>query len=127
MFQLLTSPVIALFILVFLLYKYVIYQVFISPLAKVPNAHWSCPLSPLWILLRRYGKWENRTIHAAHLKHGNLVRLGPNEVSVACVDNGIKTVYSGGFDKWNWYSNLFANYGWASLFSIVGSFIYVFG
>lgn len=109
------SPAIASFILVYLSYRYVIYPVFISPLAKVPNAHWSSPISPHWMLLKRYSQRENRTIHAAHVKHGNLVRLGPNEVSVACVDNGIRTVYSGGFEKWNWYSNLFPNYGQVSL------------
>ena len=98
-------------ILVHLSYRYVIYPIFISPLAKVPNAHWSSPISPLWILLKRYGGKENRTIDAAHSKYGDIVRLGPNELSVACVENGIKTVYGGGFEKWNWYPNLFVNYG----------------
>ncbi len=100
-------------ILVHLSYRYIIHPVFISPLAKVPNAHWSSPISPLWILLQRYSERESRTIHTAHSRHGELVRLGPNEVSIACVDNGIKTVYGGtggGFEKWSWYPNLFVNY-----------------
>ncbi|KAI4253619.1 MAG: hypothetical protein LQ352_003578 [Teloschistes flavicans] len=111
MFRVSISLLIAPFIFLYLSYRCFIYPLFISPLAKVPNAHWSSPISPLWILLKRYGHRENRTIHAAHLKHGNLIRLGPNELSVACIDNGIKTVYGDGFEKWNWYPNLFAHYG----------------
>lgn len=62
-------------------------------------------------------RWkENQVIHAAHQKHGPIVRLGPNEVSVNCVDGGIRTVYGGGFDKAEYYSNLFLNYnGYYSL------------
>ena len=105
------SLLITSFFLAHLSYRYVIYPIFISSLAKVPNAHWSSPISPIWILLKRYGERENRTIHAAHSKHGDLVRLGPNEVSIACVENGIKTVYGGGFEKWSWYPNLFVNHG----------------
>lgn len=111
--SLLIAPV----ILVYLLWRCVIYPAFISPLAKIPNAHWSSPISPIWILLKRYAELENTTIHAAHSNKGDLVRLGPNEVSIACVDNGIKTVYSGGFEKWSWYPNLFAHYGYGPLLS----------
>ena len=93
------------------IYKYLVYPIFVSPLSKIPNAHVSSPFSPLWILWKRYKEEENKTIHAAHGKHGNIVRLGPNEISVACVDEGIRTVYSGGFEKWSWYPNQFSNYG----------------
>lgn len=52
------------------------------------------------------------SIFAAHQKYGSIVRLGPNELSVNCVDNGIKTIYGGGFEKSHWYTNLFLNYGY---------------
>lgn len=117
--SLLLAPI----ILVSLLWRYVIYQAFISPLAKIPNAHWSSPISPIWILLKRFGERENTAIHAAHSKKGDLIRLGPNEISIACVENGIKTVYSGGFEKWSWYPNTFDNYGYGLSCFILESFL----
>lgn len=94
----------------FLIYKYLIYPVFFSPLSKIPSAHFTSSWSPLWILWVRYARVEVQTIHKAHVKHGPIVRLGPNEVSVNCVDGGIRTVYSGGFEKWSFYDQ-FDNYG----------------
>ncbi|KAH0075623.1 cytochrome P450, partial [Aureobasidium melanogenum] len=54
---------------------------------------------------------ENATVLAAHERLGPLVRLGPNEISVNCVNGGIRTVYTGGFEKGGWYSNAFSAYG----------------
>lgn len=99
-------------ILLYLIYKYLIYPVFLSPLSKIPSAHFSSSFSSVWILLERHNEQENRAIHTAHVKYGDIVRLGPNEISVACVDEGIRTIYGGGFEKWNWYSDQFENYGW---------------
>lgn len=97
-------------LIVYLLYRYVIYPAFISPLSKVPAAHWSVRISSLWILLKRHAFIENRTIHSAHQKYGTVVRLGPNELSVNCVDHGVRSIYAGGFEKHQWYPNLFKNY-----------------
>ena len=99
-------------ILSYVVYKYVIFPVFLSPLAKIPNAHPTSSFSPLFILYKRYYGQENQTIHTAHANYGDVVRLGPNEVSVACMDDGIRTVYSGGFEKWAWYENQFKNFGY---------------
>ena len=99
--------------LLFLFYKHVVYPAFLSPLAKIPNAHFTAGFSPLWILWKRYSGAENRAIHDAHLKYGPIVRTGPNDINVNCVDGGIKTIYSGGFEKPNWYPNVFQNYGYA--------------
>ena len=99
----------------YLIYKYFIHPIFLSPLSKIPSAHFSSSFSPLWILWKRYKHQENNGIHTAHLKHGDVVRLGPNEVSVSCVDEGIRTIYSGGFEKWSWYPNQFDNYGYDPL------------
>ena len=102
-----------LFVIVFsyTVLQYIIRPVFISPLSKIPNAHPIASFSSLWILWQRYRNHENSVIDAAHRKHGDIVRLGPSEISVACVDEGIRTVYSGGFEKWVWYENQFCNYG----------------
>lgn len=94
----------------FIIYNYLIYPAFISPLSKIPAAHVTASWSPLWILWVRYTRVEVQTIHKAHLKHGPIVRLGPNEVSVNCVDGGLRTVYAGGFEKWSFYDQ-FDNYG----------------
>jgi hypothetical protein len=93
------------------IYKLVLYPAFISPLAKVPNAHWSAPFSPLWILWTRFRCRENRKLHAAHLKSGPVIRLAPNELSINDV-SGLRTVYAGGFEKGQWYS-IFDNYGYS--------------
>lgn len=93
------------------LYKVVIYPCFISPLAKIPNAHWSVPISPGWMLWRRFCMQNNRTIQAAHERLGPIVRLGPSEISVNCVDGGIKSVYTGGFEKHEWYPRVFGSLG----------------
>ncbi|KAL8777930.1 MAG: hypothetical protein Q9213_007643 [Squamulea squamosa] len=41
---------------------------------------------------------------------GDIVRLGPNEVGINCVDGGLRTVYAGGFEKPYFYDQ-FRNYG----------------
>lgn len=97
--------------LLILIHRLFIYPFLFSPLRQVPAAHWSCRFSPLWILWRRYCFRENETILAAHARHGSVVLLGPNELSVNCVDNGIRTIYAGGFEKHQLYPNLFGNYG----------------
>jgi hypothetical protein len=90
-------------------YRYIIYPAVISPLARVPNAHWSAPFSNLWILWIRYKSRENRTVYTSHKALGPVVRLGPTELSVNDV-NGLRTIYAGGFEKGEWYS-IFDNYG----------------
>jgi hypothetical protein len=99
------------FVFIFGLYKFIIYPAVISPLSKIPNAHWSSPYSPLWILWVRFRLTENRVVHSAHLTHGPVVRLGPNEISIGTIDGGVKTVFGGGFEKGDWYS-VFDNYGY---------------
>lgn len=91
------------------LYRYILYPFAVSPLTKIPSAHWSCSTSPLWILWARYMNRENKTLHEAHQKCGSVVRVGPNEVSVNNMD-AVKTIYQGGYDKHEWYS-IFNNYG----------------
>ncbi|EEH05962.1 conserved hypothetical protein [Histoplasma capsulatum G186AR] len=54
----------------------------------------------------------NRTIYKAHQKYGPIVRLEPSEISVNCVDGGIRTVYAGGFEKRDWYPRVFGAYGY---------------
>ncbi|KAM5456637.1 hypothetical protein MaudCBS49596_000878 [Microsporum audouinii] len=103
------------------IYKFIIYPVFLSPLAKIPNAHFTSPFSPLWILWRRFRMTGNRTIHAAHMKYGPIIRLGPSEISINCYEGGIRTVYTGGYEKHEWYPRLFGSFGTISMFSMTGN------
>jgi hypothetical protein len=98
-------------IIVFALYNYVLYPAFLSPLSKLPNAHFTSSISPAWILWTRYTERNNVSTHNAHRKHGPIVRLAPSEISINCVDGGIRTVYTGGMEKHSWYPDQFASYG----------------
>jgi len=109
------SPLI-LFVLLscFVIYTYVIHPAFLSPLARIPNANASVPFSPLWILWKRWSSREVSAIHAAHERHGPIVRLGPREISVNSSE-GLRVVYAGGYEKHDFYPNSFDNYGYSSL------------
>ncbi|KAH0287189.1 putative cytochrome P450 monooxygenase [Aureobasidium namibiae CBS 147.97] len=97
--------------ILYALYRFVIAPVFFSPLSKIPAAHPTASFTPAWILWTRWCSRENTTVLAAHERLGPLIRLGPNEISVNCVNGGIRTVYTGGFEKGEWYSNAFSAYG----------------
>ncbi|KAL8898670.1 MAG: hypothetical protein Q9207_006587 [Kuettlingeria erythrocarpa] len=102
--------------LAFLIYRFIIYPVYISPLSKIPAAHFTASWSPLWMLWVRYSRVEVQTIHEAHVKYGPVVRLAPDEISINCVDSGLRTVYAGGFEKPYFYDQ-FDNYGVPCMFS----------
>ncbi|KAL8966285.1 MAG: hypothetical protein Q9197_006074 [Variospora fuerteventurae] len=104
----------------YFIYKFFIYPVYRSPLSTIPAAHITASWSPLWILWIRYTGVQVQTIHKAHLKHGPIVRLGPSDLSVNCVDGGIRTIYSGNFDKIDFY-DVFENYGVQNMISTKGS------
>ncbi|PLB48532.1 cytochrome protein [Aspergillus steynii IBT 23096] len=96
-------------LLALLLYHYVIQPYCLSPLAKIPNAHFTVPLSSAWIERRRAAGKEVHTIYDAHRKHGSVVRLGPRELSVNSL-SGLRTIYTGAFEKHQWYNDLFVNF-----------------
>jgi hypothetical protein len=96
-------------VFVFLAYRFVIYPAFLSPLSRIPAAHWSARFSSLWILWVRFTHRENKTLHSAHHRLGPVVRIGPNELSINDLAS-VRTVYQGGFEKPVWYS-VFDNYG----------------
>jgi len=99
-------------LIVVLFYKYILFPAFLSPLSNLPAAHPTARFSSAWITWIRYTFTELRTIHDAHTRLGPVILLGPNEVSVNCVKGGIQSIYSGGFEKHEWYNNMFTNYGY---------------
>ena len=99
------------------LYKFLVFPLFLSPLSKIPAAHFTCHVSPLWIYYIRYKNIENQTIHEQHKQKGPIIRTAPNQLSVNCYEGGLKTIYTGGFHKTDFYHNRFVNYGYANLAS----------
>ncbi|KAK5732598.1 hypothetical protein LTR17_010413 [Elasticomyces elasticus] len=95
--------------LIWLIYKRVITPAFLSPLSKLPAAHWSSHLSPRWFDRQCATAGELKTLYATHQRLGPIVRIGPNEVSVVS-EEGLKKVYTAGLDKSNWYDS-FRVYG----------------
>ena len=83
---------------------FTIYNLYLHPLAKVPGPFWA-KLNRVWIAKQSYGGQYHRTLIALHKRHGPLVRIAPNEVSVAD-PTAIKTIYGAGtkFNKSDWYS-----------------------
>ncbi|RMZ88098.1 hypothetical protein DV736_g4669, partial [Chaetothyriales sp. CBS 134916] len=116
----LLSSVAVLGVAIVVLYRLIIYPLFVHPLRHIPSAHWSIPIfGGAWILYQRFRSRNNVTTYTAHVKYGEVVRLGWNELSVNCVDDGIKTIYGGGWEKHRWYPQQFASYGVTNMFSTV--------
>jgi hypothetical protein len=93
------------FALLGLLYRYIIYPLFLSPLCNVPSAHWSAKLSPIWSLWVRYRGTELANLIKLHEIHGPVVQVGPKDLSVSEYQDGIRKVYDAGFGKpAAWYS-----------------------
>jgi hypothetical protein len=92
-----------------LLYKYVIHPYCFSAISSIPNAHYTSPISSRWIEKQRNAGKEVLTIYDLHQKHGPVVRLGPNELSVNSL-GGLKTIYTGAYEKHSFYSDTFVNF-----------------
>lgn len=105
-------------LLLFLFYKYIIKPTCISSLSQIPNAHFTSPITPVWIWWKRRIGFECRSIFAAHQKHGSIVRLGPKELSVTSLD-GVRQIYTAGFEKDPWYRDEFMRYQTPNLVSML--------
>ena len=83
------------------LYRDILHPALISPLSKLPAAHPTSHFTSTWIWWRRRTGRESRSIFAAHQRCGPIVRLGPNEVSIASQE-GLRKVYFSGFTRTKW-------------------------
>lgn len=63
-----------------------------SPLKKIPGP-FLAKFSNFWRFLNHYGQTHIETQRKLHEQHGDIVRLGPNTVSVADASL-IKTIYN---------------------------------
>ncbi len=62
-----------------LIFAYISYQRFLSPLAGVPGP-FLASITRLWITHLSWIGGTHRVMVELHKKHGKLVRIGPNEV-----------------------------------------------
>ncbi|KAH7239518.1 cytochrome P450 [Fusarium tricinctum] len=63
----------------------VTYRLYVSPLRKFPGP-WLAATSNAWEIYHSLTNDRFRAIHKLHEKHGNVVRIGPNQVSIASPD-----------------------------------------
>ncbi|OJJ42395.1 hypothetical protein ASPZODRAFT_1313769 [Penicilliopsis zonata CBS 506.65] len=111
------SLYLSILLLVTAVYKLIVYPAFLSPLARIPHAHWSSGFCPLWIYWMRWTSRENRTVYERHMRLGPAVRLAPGLVSINCFDEGLKKIYQGGFPKPVFYFRGFAIYNTENIFT----------
>jgi unspecific monooxygenase len=98
----------------YLSYKCFIYPAFLSPLAAIPNAHFTSSFSNGWMIWQRYRGQPNKAIHDAHTRLGPVVRLGLTEISVNSIE-GLNVVYGGNFAKDKFYTR-FANFEYVQVY-----------
>lgn len=113
-----SSLTLVVLLLAFVSYKFLIFPIFISPLAKLPHAHPLCSFTTAWFKQQRKKHRELRTLYEAHRRHGPVVRLGPWEVSLASPD-GLRQVYTAGLEKDPWYVEVFTNFDTPNLVSLL--------
>ncbi|EEP79349.1 predicted protein [Uncinocarpus reesii 1704] len=113
----------SLFAIVVVVYKKIIYPLYLSPLAKFPSAHPLASISSLWIQWKRLTDKEFDAVVCGFRQKGPYLRLGPNEVAVNTMERGVRNIYGVGsdnFDKSPWY-NFFKNHGFRNTFCALGS------
>lgn len=101
-----------------LTYQYVVQPAFISSLSKLPSAHPLCSITSKWFDRQRDNGREVKTLFAAHETYGSIVRVGPQEVSVASLE-GLRHIYTAGMIKHPWYKAKFENYETPNLVSML--------
>ncbi|OOG00887.1 hypothetical protein ASPCADRAFT_159267 [Aspergillus carbonarius ITEM 5010] len=101
-------------LLLILLYKYLLHPYFLSPLSSIPNAHPTSPITSKWITTQRTNTQEVHAIYTAHRQSGPIIRLAPNELSINSLA-GLRTIYTGAFEKHSFYSDNFINFHTANL------------
>ena len=92
---------ILLFLYLFLL---AVYRAFLHPLAKYPGP-WLAKITELYPLYHSIVGDRHLTFWKLHEKHGNIIRYGPNQLSVNS-STGLKAIYGfkANVKKSTWYS-----------------------
>ena len=88
------------------LYRFVIYPAFLSPLAKIPAAHPTASVSSFWFWWAERTNRQAGSLVDAHRRKGPVVRVEPNHVHFASQD-ALRVVYHvGRFDRDEWWAQL---------------------
>jgi unspecific monooxygenase len=95
-----------------LLYWFLLYPIFFSPLGKIPAAHWSAKFSSIWSLWMRYQGTELDCLLKAHESYGPIVQVGPKDLSISSYKNGVRKVYDAGFGKPTSWFSIFNYFGY---------------
>ncbi|KAL4959453.1 cytochrome P450 [Aspergillus stella-maris] len=105
-------------LLLFMSYT-ILHRTFFTPLSNIPSAHPLAPYTSLWIQWKRYSGADFDAVSRAFREKGPFIRLGPSEIAVRTMDDGVKNIY--GFDADNWnktsFYKSFENYGTQNTFS----------
>ncbi|KAK4552401.1 hypothetical protein LTR86_010415 [Recurvomyces mirabilis] len=88
-------------------YRTMLYPSYFGPLSGIQKIHPLCAISTRWSRnLNR--KLEELRQH--HVRHGAIIRTGPNEISIAD-PQAIRVVYGHNWDKDRWYTSGFTSFG----------------
>ena len=97
-------------------HHYILHPLFFGPLSRVPGPK-------LYALTKWRLAWDDwtgqrtRAIHTLHLKHGPVVRIGPNEVHLNSL-SALRTIHGAGsgFERTSFYA-MFDVYGKSNMFT----------
>ncbi|KAK6542546.1 hypothetical protein TWF694_006493 [Orbilia ellipsospora] len=80
-----------------------IYQLYFSPLSKIPGP-WYCAISRLWLISQVFKARLSKEVHILHERYGPYVRVSPHEISVADISS-IRKIHGTQdvFPKSEWY------------------------
>ena len=94
-----------------IIYSYLLYPFYLSPLAKVPGPKLAA-MTSWWIRWVDFGGHRATTIDALHRKYGKIVRVGPNELSFTGAE-AMQKIYGAGspFSKAPYFYDIFVAYG----------------
>ena len=95
-----------------ILWKFLVFPIFLSPVAKVPAAHPLATFSTIWIQWHRWRGSDFEALAAAFERKGPYVRIGPNEI-VTNSKEGFECIYGVGKRNLNKYKtyDYFMNHG----------------
>lgn len=82
------------------LFRFIIYQLYFSPLSRVPAAHPLANITPLWIQWQRWRGTEFDRITSAFAASGPYIRVGPNEIVLNTID-AVQNAYGVGANNFD--------------------------
>lgn len=100
-------------ILLLLLYTYVLHPLFLSPLSRIPRAHFTSPLSTLYLTSLHRTRTLSPTLRSLHARLGPIILLSPREISLN-TPTSLSKIYTssgGGFERYSGFYQEFENYG----------------